>query len=79
MYRLYEWVGTRPPPASGHLLLAARTAHAPAGDVRPNRTYYSEFVRERPFSDGRTILVDQGTKDQFLKIIPFPVEQSLKD
>ena len=77
MYRLYEWIGTRPPPASGHLLRSA--ADAPAGRLRPKRAYYSEFVRERPFSDGRTILVDQGTKDQFLKIIPFPVEQSLKE
>ena len=27
----------------------------------------SELVRERPFPDGRTVLVDQGTKDQFLE------------
>ncbi|HEX7169349.1 MAG TPA: S-formylglutathione hydrolase [Rubrobacter sp.] len=26
----------------------------------------SELVRERPFADGRTILVDQGTADEFL-------------
>jgi S-formylglutathione hydrolase len=26
----------------------------------------SELVRERPFADGRRILVDQGTEDQFL-------------
>ena len=25
-----------------------------------------ELVRERPFADGRTILVDQGTEDEFL-------------
>jgi S-formylglutathione hydrolase len=26
----------------------------------------SELLRERPFEDGRTILVDQGTADEFL-------------
>jgi len=26
----------------------------------------TEFVRKQPFPDGRSILVDQGTKDQFL-------------
>ena len=32
----------------------------------------SELVRERPFPDGRTILVDQGTADQFLEEQLYP-------
>jgi S-formylglutathione hydrolase len=32
----------------------------------------SELVRERPFADGRTILVDQGTEDEFLEEQLYP-------
>jgi S-formylglutathione hydrolase len=32
----------------------------------------SELVREHPFPDGRTVLVDQGTADQFLEEQLYP-------
>ena len=32
----------------------------------------SELVRSRPFADGRTILVDQGTEDEFLEAQLYP-------
>ena len=41
----------------------------------------SEIVRESPFSDGREILVDQGTEDQFLdeQLHPHVFEEACKE
>jgi S-formylglutathione hydrolase len=40
----------------------------------------SELVRERPFADGREILVDQGTEDEFLdeQLYPHVFEEACK-
>lgn len=44
------------------------------GDDREEWRAYdaSELVRERPFADGRRVLVDQGLEDQFLKEQLYP-------
>lgn len=44
------------------------------GDDRERWKEYdaSELVRDRPFTDGREILVDQGTEDQFLEEQLYP-------
>jgi S-formylglutathione hydrolase len=41
----------------------------------------SELVRERPFADGRTILVDQGTADEFLdeQLYPETLEEACRE
>jgi S-formylglutathione hydrolase len=41
----------------------------------------SELVRERPFADGRTILVDQGTEDEFLEeqLYPEVLEEACRE
>ena len=41
----------------------------------------SELVRRRPFEDGRNILVDQGTADEFLdeQLYPETLEEACKD
>jgi S-formylglutathione hydrolase len=41
----------------------------------------SELVRERPFADGRTILVDQGTADEFLdeQLYPERLEEACRE
>jgi S-formylglutathione hydrolase len=41
----------------------------------------SELVRRRPFADGRTILVDQGTADEFLEeqLYPETLEEACED